>query len=145
LKKFGFSALGFLQISVSRVSAIMVGNVPVEDRLDGAANFNFWKSRLLISLEESDLIKFVEEFVPEPTDVSDKTQWKKNDTKARKIIIYSVKDHLIPHIYSMKSTKVMFDALKKLFESKNTNRAIALKDQLQNIKMTKAVQLPASS
>jgi hypothetical protein len=32
----------------------------------------------------------------------------------------------------------MFDALKKLFESNNTNRAIALKHQLQNVKMTKA-------
>jgi hypothetical protein len=38
----------------------------------------------------------------------------------------------------MKTTKEMFDALKKLFESKNTNRAIALKHQLRNIKMNKA-------
>jgi hypothetical protein len=37
----------------------------------------------------------------------------------------------------MKTAKEMFDALKKLFESKNTNGAIALKHQLQNIKMTK--------
>jgi hypothetical protein len=123
---------------VSRVFAAMVGNVPVEDRLDGASNLNSWKSRLLITLEESDLMKFVEEFVPEPVDASEKTQWKKNDAKARKIIIFSVKDHLIPHISPMKITKEMFDALKKLFESKNTNRVIALKHQLQNIKMTKA-------
>jgi hypothetical protein len=113
-----------------RVYAIMVVNVPVEDRLDGASNFNFWKSRLLITLEESDLMKFVEEFVPEPADASEKTQWKKNDAKARKIIIYSVKDHLIPQISSTKTTKEMFDALKKLFESKNTNITIALKHQL---------------
>jgi hypothetical protein len=125
-------------LRVSRVSAIMVGNVPVEDRLVGASNFNSWKSRLLITLEESDLMKFVEEFVPKPADASEKTQWKKNDAKARKIIIYSVKDHLIPHISPMKTAKEMFDALKKLFESKNTYRAIALKHQLQNIKMTKA-------
>ena len=72
-------------------------------------------------------MKFVEEFVPEPADASDKIQWRKNDTKARKIIIYSVKGHLIPHISPMKTSKEMFDALKKLFESKNTNRAIALK------------------
>jgi hypothetical protein len=100
---------------VSRVSAIMVGNVPVKDRLDGASNFNSWKSRLLITLEKSDLMKFVEEFVPEPTNTSEKTQWKKNDAKARKIIIYSMKDHLIPHISPMKTAKEMFHALKKLF------------------------------
>ena len=83
-------------------------------------------------------MKFVEEFVPEPMDASEKTQWNKNDAKARKIIIFSVKDHLIPHISPMKTAKEMFDALKKLFESKNTNIVVALKHQLQNIKMTKA-------
>jgi hypothetical protein len=82
-------------------------------------------------------MKFVEEFVPEQIDASEKTQLKENDVKARKIIIYFVKDDLIPHISPMMTTKEMFDALKKLFESKNNNRAIALKHQLQNIKMTK--------
>jgi hypothetical protein len=32
----------------------------------------------------------------------------------------------------------MFDALKKLFERNNNNITIALKHQLQNVKMTKA-------
>jgi hypothetical protein len=50
----------------------MVGNIPVEDRIDGDSKFNSWKSILLITLEESDLMKFVEEFVPKPTDASDK-------------------------------------------------------------------------
>ena len=45
---------------------------------------------------------------------------------------------MIPHIPKLKTTKEMFDTLKKLFESNNTNRAIALKHQLQNVKMTKA-------
>ena len=51
----------------------MVTNVPVEDRLDGASNFNSWNSRLLITLEESDLMKFVEEVVPDPDDASKKS------------------------------------------------------------------------
>ena len=108
----------------------MVTSVLVEDRLDGATNFNSWKSRLLITLEESDLMKFVEEVVPKPEYALEKSQWKKNDAKARKIIIYSVKDHLIPHISKLKTAKEMFDALKKSFESNNTNRPIALRHQL---------------
>jgi hypothetical protein len=32
----------------------------VEDRLDGSSNFNSWKSRLHITLEESDLLKLIE-------------------------------------------------------------------------------------
>jgi len=48
-----------------------------------------------------------------------------------------VRDHLIPHNSKLKTTKDMFDALKKLFESNNTNKDISLRHQLQNIKMTK--------
>jgi hypothetical protein len=48
-----------------------------------------------------------------------------------------MKDHLIPKISSIKTTKYMFDALNTFLECKNTNRAISLKHQLQNIKMTK--------
>ena len=43
----------------------MIG-MKVEDRLDGASNFISWKSRVLLILEENDLLKFVNEKVPEP-------------------------------------------------------------------------------
>ena len=92
---------------------------------------------MLITLEESELMKCVEEVVPESTDDAEKSQWRKNDAKARKIIIYSVRDHLIPHISNLKTTKQMYDTLKKLFES-NTNRALFFRHQLQNFKMTKS-------
>jgi hypothetical protein len=46
----------------------MVNHVLVEDRLDGTTNFSSWKSRLLITLEESEQMKCVEELVPESTD-----------------------------------------------------------------------------
>jgi ACT domain-containing protein len=48
-----------------------------------------------------------------------------------------VRDHLILHISKINTTKEMFDALKKLFVSNNTNRVITLKHQLQNVKMAK--------
>jgi hypothetical protein len=47
------------------------------------------------------------------------------------------RDHLLPHISTLKTAYEMYDALKKMFESNNTNRALTLKHQLQNIKMTK--------
>ena len=71
----------------------------VEDRLDGASNFNSWKSRVLIILEENDLLQFENKKIPEPKEEEEeeeeKTKWKKSDAKARRIMIYSVKDHLI--------------------------------------------------
>jgi hypothetical protein len=81
-------------------------------------------------MEESDMMKFVDEVVLEPVDVSKKSKWRKNVPRARRIIIYSVRDHLIPHISKLKTNKDMFDSLKKLFERNNTNRVITLKDPL---------------
>ena len=41
--------------------------------------------------------------------------------KAKRIIVDSMKDHLIPHVSSLKTYKEMFDSLTKLFEGKNIN------------------------
>ena len=60
----------------------MIG-MKVEDHLDGAANFISWKSRVLI-LEENDLLKLVNEKVPEPDPEEDKSHWSKSDCRARK-------------------------------------------------------------
>ncbi len=47
-----------------------------------------------------------------------------------------MKDHLVTHTSRMGSTKKMFDALVELYESNNTNRHMALRDELRSIKMT---------
>ena len=73
----------------------MIG-MNVEDRLDGASNFISWKSWVLIILEENDLLKFVNEKVPEPEEETKKTKWKKSDAKARRILIDFVRDRVIP-------------------------------------------------
>ena len=110
----------------------------VENKLDGASNFNSWKSRVLIILEENGLLRFVNEKVPTQKEEEEKTKWKKNDAKTRRIQKDSVKDHLIPQISQKKTAKKMFDALKDLFENTNVNRALALRQQLSNVKMTRA-------
>jgi hypothetical protein len=70
------------------------------------------------------------------TDVEKKIR-KEEDVKARKLIIHSVRDHLLPHIANLKTTYDMYEALKEMFESDNTLRALTLKSQLQSTKMTK--------
>ena len=47
---------------------------------------------------------------------------KKNLVKTKKIIVDSIKDHLIPQVSSLKTPKEMFDSLTKLFEGKTINR-----------------------
>jgi hypothetical protein len=109
----------------------------VEYRLDGSSNFNSWKSRLQVTLEEYDLLNVVKFFLPDPTTDEEKETKREEDVKARKIIIYSVRDHLLPHISNLKTTYEMYEALKDMFESDNTLRDLTLKGQLQSTKMTK--------
>jgi hypothetical protein len=63
---------------------------------------------------------------------------KRNEAKTKRILIDSVRDHLIPHITELKTAKEMFDALVGLFESKNTSRNLALRNQLCCIMMRKS-------
>lgn len=50
----------------------------------------------------------------------------------------SVKNHLVFHLAESKTTKKMFDSLKKLFERDSASRSIALRTQLHTIKMTRS-------
>jgi superfamily I DNA and RNA helicase len=88
----------------------------VEDRLDGSSNFSSWKSRLHITLkEDDDLLSVIQNVLPGTTTNEDKEEWKEDDIKARKIIIYSVRDHLLPRIANLKTTREMYEALKNMF------------------------------
>ena len=53
----------------------------------------------------------------------------------KRIISYSIKDHPIPHVSSLKIPKAMFDAVTKLFEGKNINWKMTLINQLKNVKI----------
>ena len=62
---------------------------------------------------------------------------KKNLVKAKKIIIDSIMDQLVPQVSSLK-TPNMFDYLTKLFEGKNINQNMTLRNQLKNVKILNA-------
>ena len=64
------------------------------------------------SLEENDLLKFLNEKVQEPEAEEDKSHWKKSYARARRILVDSVRDHLVPQILRKKTTKKMFKTLK---------------------------------
>ena len=53
----------------------------------------------------------------------------------KRIIANSIKDHLIPQVSSLKTPKSMFDSLTKLFEGKNINQKMTLRNQLKNVKI----------
>ena len=55
---------------------------------------------------------------------------KKNMVKAKKIMVDSITDQLVPQVYSLK-TPNMFDFLIKLFEDKNIIQKMGLRKQLK--------------
>ena len=118
----------------------MVRGLPVEDRLDGASNYGSWKTRVLIALEEYDVVDFVVNDIPKPAEEEQEclASWRKHDVKVRKILIDSVKSHLLFHISKAATAKEMFDILKKLFERDSTSKSIALRSQLHTLKMKKS-------
>jgi hypothetical protein len=83
--------LGFLLAKMST-------SMGVEDRLDGADNFISWKHRIQLILEENELLDQVKKMLPEPKDEEAKAKFKKNEVKAKRILIDSIKDHLIPNL-----------------------------------------------
>jgi hypothetical protein len=55
-------------------------------------------STLHITMEEDDLSSLIEKTLLAASIDEEKAEWKANNVKARKRIIYSVRDHLVPHI-----------------------------------------------
>ena len=58
----------------------------------------------------------------------------------KRIIVDSIKDHLIPQASSLNIAKEMFDSLTKLFEGKNINRKMTSRNQLKNVKNAETIQ-----
>ena len=62
---------------------------------------------------------------------------KKNLVKAKKSMVDSITNQLVPKVSSLKTLK-MFDSLTKLFEGKNRNQYMTLRNQLKNVKIQNA-------
>jgi hypothetical protein len=55
----------------------------------------------------------------------------------KRIIVDSIKYHLIPHLSSNNTPKYMFHAITKMYEGNNINWNMNLRTQLKNTKMQK--------
>ena len=58
--------------------------------------------------------------------------------KAKRIIADSIKDNLIPQVSTRKTPKEMFDSLSDLFEGRNTNRKMTLRNHLKSVRAQKS-------
>ena len=79
-------------------------------------------------MEENELDSYINEEVPVLEEDEAKDLHKKNLVMGKRIIADSIKDHLIPQVSSLKTPKAMFNALTKLFEGKNINWKMTLRN-----------------
>ena len=113
----------------------MTLSTKLDEKLEDANNFRAWKYRVMLILEEHDREGFIEADISKPEGDEAKAKHKESLIKAKRIIADSIKDHLIPHVSSLRTPKEMFDALSCLYEGKNINRKMTLRTQLKNVKM----------
>jgi hypothetical protein len=113
----------------------MANTLKLEDRLEGETNFWAWKVSILLLLD-NDLKECVEDVVPSPTNPVYLAFHKKREVKAKRVLLESVKDHLIPHIVEKATANDIYDAFLGHCQNKNTSRMIHLNHQLQIVRRT---------
>ena len=77
--------------------------------------------------EENELDTYMSRNIPILEGDEAKALQKKNLVKAKKIIVDSIMNQLVPQVSSLKKPK-MFDSLTKLFEGKNINWNMTLRN-----------------
>ena len=112
----------------------MTHHTQLEDKLGGDDKFQKWKYKNSLILEENDLDQYITEEVPKLEGDEAKATNRRSMDKAKRSIAYSIKDHLIPHVFVFKTPKEVYDALTKMFEGKNINQKMTLRNHLKTMK-----------
>ena len=71
----------------------------------------------------------------EPHNVAVMEKFKENEINVMIIIVDSIKNHLIPYISNLDSSKKMYDALTNLFLVTNIGQVMSQKNELYGMKM----------
>lgn len=89
-----------------------------------------------VVLEDNGLKKFIDQEVPKPTslDAQNLAEWKNCVAKGRRIILEGVRDHIVSSLHGKETLHAMWKSLTELYQNKNDQRKLALKDKLQKIK-----------
>ena len=74
----------------------MSHHTKLDEKLEGADNFRALKYRISLVLEENELESYINEEVPVPEGDDAKALHKKKMVMEKRIIVDSIKDHLIP-------------------------------------------------
>ena len=106
----------------------MTNNTKLDEKLEGDEKFRAWKYRIMLILEENDIEGFIKEEVSEPKGDEAKAKKKKDMIKDKRIIADSKQDNLISQVYSRRTPKEMFDVLSNIFQGRNINMKMTLRN-----------------
>ena len=116
----------------------MPPSIKLEDKLESIEIFWAWKCRIGLILTENDLEKYIKDEVAELEEDEAKERHKKDLIRAMRIIVDSIKYHLIPQVSSKENPKEMYDTLYRIYEGiRNIIRKMNLRAQLKGTKMGK--------
>ena len=92
-----------------------------------------------VVLEENGVLEYTQTNIPKlvAIDTHQLTQWKKDTTKTRMIILEGIKDYVVSSFHGKKTTYAMWKPLIELFKRNSDAIDLALKDKLKNIRMQK--------
>jgi putative lipoic acid-binding regulatory protein len=130
---------------VDQVKEAMTYSMKSENKLDGTSNFRAWKTRIDLIFAQNNVLNIVKGKIVEPVfeegkekepqNVAVMEKFKDGDINAMSIIVESIKDHLIPYISHLDSSKKMYDSLTNLFSVRNIGQVMSLKNELRDMKM----------
>ena len=110
----------------------------IKDRLDGISNYAIWKFIIQTMFEEAENWDIVRQVVVPPTAADELVEFTKNNAKTERILMDSLKYHVVPQVRGNTYAYQRWTALTTLYQSTNESRKMVLKEQLKNTKMTKA-------
>ena len=86
----------------------------VEEKLNDKYEYHAWKMTLDLTLEEHEVLDYVQGKVVEPTSnapFSTKTKYIKCEVKENKILVDSIQNHLVSFISDLGTSKEIYDRL----------------------------------
>ena len=108
-----------------------------QDRLEGLSNFSVWKARILIVLEAYGLRDHAEQTLATSTYADLLRKHREVAGHAKRLIMDSIKDHIVPQIAEKRIANEMWKALNSLYEGKSFQRKMLLEAQMKSFMMTK--------
>ena len=116
----------------------------LEYSIEVSSNYIAWKDMMEAVLEDNGLKEFIDKDIPKPPaiDAQFLAGWRKCVTKARRIILEGVRDHIVLNLHGKETPYAMWKALTDLFQNSSAHRNVALKKKLRKIKVEKGKKIP---